>query len=189
MTRCRVITLVSLHVRKALLAASTAALISDCVAQGTRDTTSCVAYGGKRETQYIPVYHSISQYTTVYHSILQNITVYSSISQYITVYPSTSQYTTVYSSIRQYITVYPSTSQYTPVYHSIHSISQYITVYHSILQTHRVIVVDPFVCFTLHKLAINEELHCGLWWGCGGGVVGVWRGCGGGVVRGVVRAW
>ena len=68
--------------------------------------------------------------------------------------------------------------QYTTVYHSI---PQYITVYHSISQTHRVIIVDPFVCLTLHKLAINEELHCGLW-GRGGGVVGVWWGCSGGAV-------
>ena len=49
-----------------------------------------------------------------------------------------------------------------------HSIVQYTIVYYT---THRVIVVDPFVCLTLHKLAINEELRCGLW-GCDGGVRG-----------------
>ena len=115
MTRWRVITLVSLHAGKALLAASTAALISDCVAQGTRETTSCVAYGGRR---------GWSKFS------------------------------------------HPSTPWYT---------------------THRVVVVDPFVCLTLHKLAINEELHCGLWgawWGC----EGVQCGCGVGV-RDVVGAW
>ena len=28
--------------------------------------------------------------------------------------------------------------------------------------THRVVVVDPFVCVALHKLAINKQLHRGL---------------------------
>ena len=64
MTRCRDITLVSLHAGKALLAASTAALISDCVAQGTRETTSCVAYGGRRGMEQV----LSSQYTMVRHS-------------------------------------------------------------------------------------------------------------------------